>query len=50
MTAREAAVQLCNAAYWEDTSGRKTAKEQTALWAALIKAFQIERDEFGVWR
>lgn len=50
MSPREAAVQLCNAAYWEDTSGRKTPKEQAALWQALIKAFNIERDEFGFWR
>jgi hypothetical protein len=50
MTPREAAVLLCNAAYWEDTSGRKTMKEQAALWQNLIQAFQIERDEFGFWR
>lgn len=47
---REAVVRLCNAAYWEDNSGRKTESEQRALWQAVLKAGLITRDEFGVWR
>jgi hypothetical protein len=46
---RKMVVMLCNAAYWEDNSGRKTTAEQAAMWRAVIKAFGIERNEFGVW-
>lgn len=50
MTLREAVVELCNAAHWEDPSGRKTPAEQSALWLEVIRAGDIVRDEKGIWR
>lgn len=49
MTLYDAVVQLCNAAYWEDNSGRKTPEEQKALWLEVINAGAIKRNEKGIW-
>lgn len=50
MNLRDAVVQLFNAAYWQDNSGRKTAEEQKALWKEVEDAANLTRDEKGLWR